>query len=145
MTLLQPGDVPSRTGINNAITTEIANHASTTNPASLHYDSGWIDIALRSGFAASGEFPRYRRIGSVVYLRGRVAPSGGGNFVANAQVIIGDIPAGFRPNPLVAFAVAGSNGTLSGGRFWIDTSGQVNMQPQNATANMSVACSYLNS
>lgn len=144
MTLLQPSDVPSRTGINNAITTEIAAHASTTDPAGPHYDSGWIDIPLRAAYVTSGETPRYRRIGRSVYLRGRLAPSGGGAFAANATVIVGDVPVGFRPNPLHVFALAGSTGTLSGGRFWVDTSGQINVQPQNATTNISVACTYLN-
>lgn len=141
---LQPSGVPSRAAIQAAIDEAVAAHASTTDPNSQHYDSGWIDIILRANRVASGETPRYRRIGRVVYLRGRVAKSDGTNFAANTQDTIGDIAAGFRPNPLVMFALAGSNGTLSGGRFWIDTNGQVIMQPQNATPNMSVACSYLN-
>jgi hypothetical protein len=144
MTLLQPSDIPSRTGINNAITSEIGEHADTADTLGEHYDSGWTDIPLRAGYAAMGETPRYRRIGRAVYLRGRVGISGGGNFAANVQVVVGDIPANFRPNPLVMFAVAGATGSASGGRFWVDTSGQLNMQPQNATSNMSVACTYLN-
>lgn len=107
-------------------------------------DTGWIDVPLRAGYVGMGETPRYRRIGNAVYLRGRVALTGGGNFAANGQVVVGDVPAGFRPNPLHMFAIVGANGTTSGGRFWIDTSGQINMQPQNATGNMSIACTYLN-
>lgn len=141
---LQPSGVPSRAAIQAAIDEAVAAHASTIDPNSQHYDSGWADIPLRAAYATSGETPRYRRIGRSVYLRGRLAPSGGGAFAANTTVIVGDIPGGFRPNPLHVFALAGSTGTLSGGRFWVDTSGQINVQPQNATTNISVACTYLN-
>jgi hypothetical protein len=144
MTLLQPTDVPSRAGINNAITTEIAAHASTTDPNGPHYDSGWIDIPLRANRQASGEVPRYRRVGRQVFLRGRVAKTDATNFAANVQDTIGDLPAGFRPNPLTMWAIAGSTGTNSGGRFWITTAGEIIMQPQNATPNMSVATTFLN-
>lgn len=141
---LQPSGVPSRAAIQAAIDEAVAAHASTIDPNSQHYDSGWADIPLRAAYVTSGETPRYRRIGRSVYLRGRLAPSGGGAFAANTTVIVGDIPGGFRPNPLHVFALAGSTGTLSGGRFWVDTSGQINVQPQNATTNISVACTYLN-
>lgn len=52
MTLLQPSDVPSMGGINDAITSEIADHASLTNPAGPHYDSGWVTYP-KVGAAAS--------------------------------------------------------------------------------------------
>lgn len=144
MTLLQPSDVPSRTGINNVVTSEIANHASLTDVNGLHYDSGWIDIVFRTGFTFSGEMVRYRRIGRQVFVRGRVARTPAANFVANTQYIIGDLPANFRPNPLIMFAVAAANGTQSGGRFWIDTAGAIVMQTQNDTSNISLACTFLN-
>ena len=140
MTLLQPSGVPSRTAINNAITSEIANHASLTDVNGLHYDSGWIDIPLRAGFSTSGEAPRYRRIGRQVFLRGRVA----GTFAAGNTYVIGDVPAGFRPNPLILFPLAGSNAATSGGRLWVDTTGQVNVNPAAAPTNVSIAMTYLN-
>lgn len=140
MALLQPSDVPSRSGINNAITSEIANHASLTDVNGLHYDSGWIDVTLRAGFSASSEAPRYRRIGRQVFLRGRVA----GTFAAGNTYILGDIPAGFRPNPLILFPLAGSNAATSGGRLWVDTSGQINVNPAAAPTNVSIAMTYLN-
>lgn len=140
MTLLQPTDVPSRSGINNAISSEIAAHASTTDPNGPHYDSGWIDIPLRGGFSASGETPRYRRVGRQVFLRGRV----GGTFAAGNTYIVGDVPAGFRPNPLILYPLGGSSAATSGGRFWIDTSGQINVNPAAAPTNVSIACTYLN-
>lgn len=144
MALLQPSGVPSHGAINNAITSTVDAHASTTDPNGPHYDSGWIDIPLRSGFVGSGETPRYRRVGRAVYLRGRVARTPVANFVANTQYIVGDLPASFRPNPLHMFALAGSDGTQSGGRFWVDVNGQLILQPKATPSNISVACTYLN-
>lgn len=143
MALLQPSDVPSRSGINNAITSEIGLHASTTDPNSLHYDSGWIDVTFRTGFTWSAEPVRYRRIGRMVFIRGRVAPTAG-SFGAGTTQVVADIPAGFRPNPLVMFALAGSNAATSVGRFWVNTSGEININPNGAPSSVPVACSYLN-
>lgn len=144
MTLLQPSDVPSRTGINNAITSEIANHASTTDPSGLHYDSGWVDLPLRAGYVFAGEVPRYRRIGRQVFVRGRVARENGTVFAANSQQTVADLPPGFRPNPLIIFALAGSDGTNSGGRFWIQVAGDLIVQPRATPTNISLACTFLN-
>ena len=144
MTLLQPSDVPSREGINNAITSEIGKAISTTDPASQFYDTGWFDVPLRTGYVSVGEVVRYRRIGRQVFMRGRVARENGTVFAANSQQAVGDVPAGFRPNPLIAFAIAGSDGTNSGGRFWIDVSGQINVQARATPTNISLACTFLN-
>lgn len=124
MTLLQGTDVPSRSGINNAIQSTMDEHASTTDAASLHYDSGWILLPLRTGFAGQGETPRYRRIGDIIFVMGRIAPSGGGNF-ATGQYAVADLPAGFRTTiGLVMFPLMGSTGPA--GRLWYDTAGVVN-------------------
>lgn len=144
MALLQPSGVPSHGAINDAITSTVDAHASTTDPNSQHYDSGWIDIIIRAGFTGSGEVPRYRRVGRQVFLRGRFARNPAAAFVANTQYIVGDLPGGFRPNPLHMFALAGSDGTQSGGRFWIDVNGQIFLQPKAAPTSISVACSFLN-
>lgn len=143
MALLQPSDVPSRTGINAAITSTVDAHASTTDVNGLHYDSGWIDVTFRTGFTWSGEAVRYRRIGRMIYIRGRVAPTAG-SFAAGSSQIVADIPAGFRPNPLVMFAAAGSTAATSGGRFWISALGEINVNPSGAPSSIPVACSYLN-
>jgi len=139
MTLLQPSDVPSRTGINNAITTEISNHSTEVNTASLHYDSGWVTIPLRATFNPSGETPMVRRIGKMVYMRGRI----GGTITAGGTVIVGDIPAGFRPSTLSMFAVAGSDANAAG-RFWVNTAGELNYSLTITKSNgVSCASSYL--
>lgn len=131
MALLQPTDVPSRTGINAAIQSTMDAHASTTDPASLHYDSGWINIPLRSGFTFSGETPAYRKIGSVIYMRGRVARTSGTWTTGNTA--IGDLPAGFRPSTSnVLFAsVIGSPGVP--GRVFVTSAGVVNVNALSGT------------
>lgn len=139
MTLLQPSETPSRTGINNAISSEDAAHV-----AAMHADSGWIDVTFRTGFESVAEALRYRRIGHDIYLRGRVGRTGGAAFAAGSTYIIGDLPAGFRPNPLIMFTPAGSSAATSGGRFWITTSGEINLNPQNAPTSVSLACNFLN-
>lgn len=142
MALLQPGDVPSRTGINNAITSEIANHASVANPASLHYDSGWIAIPLRLGFQTSGETPSYRKIGSIVYLRGRLIPNSG-TFSTGGNAI-GDLPAGFRPAVANEVFATTWGTTPVMGRFFIGSGGAITVDPVSATADaVAISCSFL--
>lgn len=136
---LQPPDVPSRSGIQAAINEAVDDHASTTDPASLHYDSGWVAIPLRSGFSASGETPSVRRVGKMVYLRGRI----GGTVTAGGTVVVGDIPAGFRPSVLSMFAVSGSDANAAG-RFWVNTAGELNFSLTITKSNgVSCASSYL--
>jgi len=143
MTLLVGTDVPSRAGINNAITTEIAAHASTSNPASLHYDSRWILLPLRAGFGVSGETPMYRRIGSVIYLRGRVVPPV--NWTTGNQAF-GDLPAGFVPSTSnVLFAsTAGSPGVAA--RFFITSAGVCNANVLTGTSAGAIhlSCAFPN-
>lgn len=142
MTLLQPTDTPSRTGINNAITSEIANHASTTNVASQHYDSGWQVLTLRAGYQGQGETPRYRRIGDVVHIMGRIQPNPAGNFPVTAAVPVADLPAGFRPSlGLRMFAAVGALGP--GGRLYYDTAGVVQLHVTVANnGNFSLSGSF---
>lgn len=138
MTLLQPTDVPSRTGINNAITSEIANHASVSNSASQHYDSGWITLPLRSGFSGSpGEVPQYRRVGKLVTIRGRLSGT-----IPAGNTAVADVPAGFIPSMLNMWARA-ENSSTNAGRLWVSPSGAVNVSPAAATTTSSVACTYM--
>jgi hypothetical protein len=96
MTLLQPSGVPSRTAINNAITSEIANHASTTDTNSQHYDSGWVELAPAAGFTAT--FMQLRRIGKEVRIRGEIKGPSLGNIPAGTNAIIANMPGGFTPS-----------------------------------------------
>ena len=134
--LLQPTDVPSRSGINAAITSTMDDHTSLTNPNGLHYDSGWINIVLRSGYQSSGETPAYRRIGSVIYMRGRVLRTTAGNWTTTA-VAVGDLPAGFRPSTSnILFAeVIGSAAAASMGRMFVTSSGVINVNTVTGTSD----------
>ena len=58
-------------------------------------DTGWINMSLNTGWTMgdyAAEFPQYRKIGNIVYLRGLV------NATTAAGTIITTLPAGFRPS-----------------------------------------------
>lgn len=131
MTLLQPTDVPSRTGINAAIQSTMDAHTSLTDTVGLHYDSGWITLVLRSGFQLSGETPMYRRIGSVIYMRGRVARTSG--TWTTTTTAVADLPAGFRPSTsnILYATIIGSPGVA--GRMFISSAGVVNVHALTGT------------
>lgn len=101
MTLLQPTEVPSRAGINNAITSEIADAVSTTDPSDQFYDSGWLDIPDTGRNASLGVTTAQYRI-----KNGMVQFQGSGVLTASYSVgsegngsdwKVGDVPAGARP------------------------------------------------
>jgi hypothetical protein len=144
MALLQPTDVPSMDGINDAITSEIANHASTTDPAGQHYDSGWQILPLRANMQGSSEIPMYRRIGGVAYLRGRLLNNAAS--WSTSAVAVGDVPADLAPTAAnVVFAsVFGAPGIA--GRLFVNSSGVVNVNLLTGTLAgsniVSVNCSY---
>lgn len=142
MALLQTTDVPSMDGINNAITSTVEDHASTTDEASQHYDSGWIDVPLAANMVGSGETPRYRRLGKIVQMRGRVDWTGN-SFPTPGPTIVATLPAGFRPSQLTLWALAGTSPSTDG-RFWINTSGQINISPAAAVSDaVSIAGSFM--
>lgn len=128
---LQPSGVPSRSAIQNAIDEAVDVHASTTDTIGLHYDSGWVLLPLRAGFQANGETPMYRRIGSIIFMRGRVSRTSGNWTTSNTAVA--DLPAGFRPstsNILYATTI-GSPGV--GGRMFVTSAGVVNVNALSGT------------
>lgn len=133
MTLLQPSGVPSRSSINNAITSEIGAHASTTDTTGQHYDSGWITLPLRAGFQTSSETPQYRKIGKIVYLRGRIAPTSGTFSTGGSPVA--DLPAGFRPTIANEVWATAFGLTPIMGRFFIGSGGALTVDPVSATAD----------
>lgn len=144
MTLLQPNDVPSMDGINDAITSEIFAHADPGDPAGPHYDSGWINLPLRANMVGI-EGPRYRRIGKIVSIRGRLYKSDTG-FQASTTTPIGDLPVGFRPEGITMYALSGTSVSIVG-RFWVDGNGVVNVSSStnlsaNSSGSVSVACTY---
>lgn len=100
MTLLQPTDVPSRTGINNAISSEIDLAVRTTDPADQFYDSGWLTLPGTPDAGVSITTKQYRVKNGMVQVRFAGTLTAGisvpvsGNI---ADIHIGDLPAGARP------------------------------------------------
>lgn len=56
-------------------------------------DTGWIDLTLASGVEAynSGQTPKYRKIGKIVFIRGAVKN------IQDRDTTIATLPVGFRP------------------------------------------------
>lgn len=50
------------------------------------YDTGWQNIALKSGFNPSGATPAWAREGRALHLRGGISPSGGSFPAAGIEV-----------------------------------------------------------
>lgn len=135
---LEPTDVPSRQGINDAIDEAVFDHADPADPDGPHYDSGWITLPLAIGAPTGGETPEYRRIGKIVHLRGRMAfPS-----IGTGNTVVANLPAGFRPSKLTMWARA-ENSATNNGRLWVATNGAVTISPQAATTSTSVACTFM--
>lgn len=58
-------------------------------------DTGWVDISLGYGMSVSGDrTPQVRKIGKIVYMRGRVTT----NTIWTQHDSIVRIPEGFRPS-----------------------------------------------
>lgn len=56
-------------------------------------DSGWLDLTLMNGTLAysTAQKPQYRKIGSVVHIRGVFKG------VTSTPIVIGQLPEGYRP------------------------------------------------
>ena len=74
-------------------------------------DSGWTDLTVESSFAtyddSAASIPKYRKIGSAVYLHGVVTPAsalaGSGDLV-----LICTLPSGARPSQILRYVCQGS-------------------------------------
>lgn len=147
MTLLQPTDTPSRTGINNAITSEIADHASLTDPLSLHYDTGWVLVPVADPLlvAYPGRAPAVRRVGKIVQFTGSYNPAAPGTIPAGATTYaFGNLPAGFRPgNFTVVTIMGGQDTTTDSKRAWIDTGGGIRGNNRQATNYVGLSCTFM--
>ena len=62
-------------------------------PDGLLYDTGLVDITLRSGYTGGGgaSDPQVRRISSILYFRGLIS----GPFAVNTAATVADLPPGF--------------------------------------------------
>jgi hypothetical protein len=138
MTLLQPSDIPSRTGINDAITSEIAEHADIADTSGEHYDSGWLTLPGTPGAGITVTQKEYRVKNGFVAIRftgtltaGIAVTSTGGM----TDILIGTLPAGARPGGGGISAssdfVIELNGATVGGRIF--NSGAVNIAHADRT------------
>lgn len=95
-------------------------------------DTGWINLSLNSGWTMNdytSEFPQYRKIGNIVYLRGLLnATSAAGNIIAT-------LPQGFRPagyfNRFVCSLNQSDNAIVQ-----INANGQINDHQKGAKSRM---------
>lgn len=83
-------------------------------------DSGWQDLSLSNGAVAysSDQKPQYRKIGSVVYLRGVFKG------IANVPVAIATLPEGYRPSMKAIYMQSGTGNRVN--RIEIGTNGVIN-------------------
>jgi hypothetical protein len=78
----------------------------------LLFDTGWVAVTVNAGFAAqSGFAPQVRRIGSVVYARGGISPTGISVSVSIAGVMT--LPAGYWPTMTVHVRAGTSSGATA--------------------------------
>jgi hypothetical protein len=79
-----------------------------TRLAALEYDTGWVNITFRTGFAsmATGDTAQIRRVGRLVKLRGGAATTG--IAAANTAYVVADVPAAI-PIPAVSMGFAGGS------------------------------------
>ena len=94
-------------------------------------DTGWQNVTLASGFTATYAV-QVRRIGAVVYWRGRVQRDAGG-FVPGTQVNIiaaGGVPTWARPTSSFAETPAVTSNGVTWAYIQADTVGAVAIRPQ---------------
>lgn len=113
--------------------------------AATVYDTGWINLSMTTGWkATTGQTPQVRRIGPVVYIRGRV------------ETISGDNVSGSHTPCFIPATTLGSSCfpsrdhdyvqqvNVSGGsyRIWVDTGGAINTLGFPSENNLYIATSY---
>lgn len=90
-------------------------------------DTGWITLPLAAGIMAYNEanIPQYRKIGNLVVIRGTVKG------ITARNTVIGNLPAGFRPNkanPYVQNTSLGANNYATQTRLTVTTTGDVKLE-----------------
>ena len=91
------------------------------------YDTGWVNVPLRSGFTNTVTL-QVRRIGVTASLRGRVTGA-----YTTGNVIVADVPAGFRPSsqpPRTAVTFDTSGAVVGSAVIGLD--GLINVSAQTA-------------
>lgn len=109
------------------------------------YDTGWINLSMTTGWkATTGQTPQVRRLGPMVYIRGRVETISGSN-------VSGSLTPCYIPPTTLANTCRPSRDhdyvqqvTAGGGsyRIWIATDGTVNAAGFPSDNDMYIATSY---
>ena len=104
------------------------------------HDTGWTNLPLGSGITAytgtgsdANPAPSVRRIGKVVYLRGRWTFSTA--YSAGTDRLIATVPAGFRPATAIEIAanVTAASGGYAG-KCWLNNSYEIHFWSGAATS-----------
>lgn len=98
------------------------------NGVDLLEDTGWKSLTPKSGYTWVSGYPvQYRKVGSIVYLRGRVTNNATMGAVAN-------LPAGLRTPRQLYFTVSvAATGADAIGKYTIDTNGDITLRSATTT------------
>ncbi|MCL2096941.1 MAG: hypothetical protein FWH10_08570 [Oscillospiraceae bacterium] len=85
------------------------------------FHESWLDLVMQNGAEAIDPL-QYRRIGNIVYIRGRFNPNTAG------AVTIATLPSGFRPSAAARFTSAASSNIIANGRvIAVNTNGGISV------------------
>jgi len=130
--------VVNATGFPNFISVEDVGPVSQNGAGPAQPASVWTALPLNVTWSNynpdhSWEFPSYRMVGDIVYVRGLVKSTG-------TDAIVGTLPVGFRPPSQLLWPAFLSNATVSAlGRLDVGTNGTINFQFLTATPPISYA------
>ena len=107
-------------------------------------DIPWTTLTLASGWAAysTARTPKYRRVGSMVEIRGAIKPTAETS-LGTSSVTFGNLPPGCRPVNMEVTAICHGSGVKEW-LFTVDTDGNVcasRMRTMNSTAYQSAGTS----
>lgn len=102
-------------------------------------DTGWITATLTSSFnpygGSSGNTPKYRKIGNVVYISGIVTPASTISSTANTTTIF-TLPTGYRPPQSLTVVCQGS--AMNHWALGVGANGDVTLARYGATSAVDV-------
>lgn len=102
-------------------------------------DSGWQDLTISgTGFTAGTPAPKYRRVGSKVFLRGQVVVDM--DNISDVTTIFATLPEGYRPSVGTYQLIPGEGDRMS--RLYIRPSGGVNINYFKSYAGDTVTGSH---
>jgi hypothetical protein len=113
--------------------------------AAAPVDSGGVTVPYATGYKASGQSLRVRKIGKVCHLTGTVTATSNSLPVATGGVDVATLPAGFLPDSGARelVSVPPQNPSVGTARAYITTSGMLRVYTySSATAYVDVVMTY---